>query len=246
MKIIVGVLVVVNVILINFIVFVAVRLSTTSSLVEVTVRIVCVNVTALIAGLTFYWFRYRRARSSDRVRDIELDKDFETGRGPRRFTYMQLIQATNTFAESKKLGEGGFGGVYKGMLTNPDTDIAVKRVSKGSKQGEKEYVSEVKIISKLRHRNLVQLLGWCHERGDLLLVYEFMANGSLDAHLFGSRPPLPWPVRHKIALGLASALLYLHEEGEQCVVHRDIKSSNIMLDLNFNPKLGDFGLARLV
>ncbi|RZC47030.1 hypothetical protein C5167_039980 [Papaver somniferum] len=101
-------------------------------------------------------------------------------------------------------------------------------------------------FSKLRHRNLVQLVGWSHERDELLLVYEFMPNGSLDNHLFRGEADLTWEVRYKIALGLASALLYLHEDWEQCVVHRDIKSSNVMLDSNFNAKLGDFGLARLV
>ncbi|KDP32173.1 hypothetical protein JCGZ_12634 [Jatropha curcas] len=124
--------------------------------------------------------------------------------------------------------------------------IAVKKFSRGSKQGKKEYITEVKTISQLRHRNLVQLIGWCHDRGEFLLVYEFMPNGSLDSHLFGKKNPLPWSVRYKISLGLASALLYLHEEWEQCVVHRDVKSSNVMLDSNFNVKLGDFGLARLM
>ncbi|GAB2218206.1 hypothetical protein Droror1_Dr00001425 [Drosera rotundifolia] len=98
----------------------------------------------------------------------------------------------------------------------------------------------------MRHRHLVQLLGWCKQQKDLLLIYEYLPNGSLDAHLFGNKPPLPWPVRHRIILGLASALLYLHEEGEQCVIHRDIKSRNIILDSNFNPKLGVFGIARLM
>ncbi|GMH25279.1 hypothetical protein Nepgr_027122 [Nepenthes gracilis] len=202
----------------------------------------------LICGLGFYWFISPRKRSSktDDGSAFEVDDDFEKGTGPKSFSYRELSQATNNFAEEGKLGEGGFGGVYRGLLTNPTTEIAVKRVSKGSKQGKKEYVSEVRIISRLRHRNLVQLIGWCHEKGELLLVYEFMPNGSLDSHLFGSKCALPWPVRHKIALGLASALNYLHEEWEQCVVHRDIKSSNVMLDSNFNAKLGDFGLARLV
>ncbi|KAK6135649.1 hypothetical protein DH2020_030614 [Rehmannia glutinosa] len=127
-----------------------------------------------------------------------------------------------------------------------DPYMDVEEGFRGSKQGLKEYASEVKIISQLRHRNLVQLIGWCHERGELLLVYEFMPNGSLDSHLFKSKSILPWEARYKIAQGLASALLYLHEEWERCVVHRDIKASNIMLDSNFNAKLGDFGLARLV
>ncbi|GAY62341.1 hypothetical protein CUMW_217030 [Citrus unshiu] len=145
-----------------------------------------------------------------------------------------------------KLGQGGFGGVYKGFFRETNSYIAVKRVSQGSKQGIKEYASEVKIISRLRHRNLVQLLGWCHEKKELLLVYEFMPNGSLDSHLFKENSLLTWEFRYKIAQDLASGLLYLQEEWEQCVVHRDIKSSNIMLDSNFNAKIGDFGLARLV
>ncbi|KAL4377151.1 hypothetical protein GQ457_02G008790 [Hibiscus cannabinus] len=194
----------------------------------------------------FIMLRVRgRLKDSEGI-DVTIDDEFEKGTGPKRFTYNELCRATNSFAEEGKLGEGGFGGVYKGLLNDSNTEVAVKRVSRGSKQGKKEYVSEVKIISRLRHRNLVQLLGWCHEKGELLLVYEFLPNGSLDSHLFGGKIMLTWIVRHKIALGLASALLYLHEEWEQCVVHRDIKSSNVMLDSNFNAKLGDFGLARLV
>ncbi|XP_058080728.1 L-type lectin-domain containing receptor kinase IX.1-like [Magnolia sinica] len=178
--------------------------------------------------------------------DDPMDDDFEKGTGPKRFSYKELVLATNNFAEEGKLGEGGFGGVYKGFLTDLNLEIAAKKISRGSKQGKKEYVSEVKIISRLRHKNLVQLLGWSHERREFLLVYEFMPNGSLDTHLFGKKSSLTWTVRYKIALGLSSALLYLHEEWEQCVVHRDIKSSNVMLDSSFNAKLGDFGLARLV
>ncbi|TYJ10710.1 hypothetical protein E1A91_A11G226200v1 [Gossypium mustelinum] len=140
----------------------------------------------------------------------------------------------------------GFGAVYRGYLPDLDVVVAVKRISRGSKQGKKEYITEVKIISQLRHRNLVQLIGWCHDEGEFLLVYEFMPNGSLDFHLFGNKAPLSWVVRYRISLGLASAILYLHEEWEQYVVHRDIKSNNIMLDSSFNVKLGDFGLARLM
>ncbi|KAF7025608.1 hypothetical protein CFC21_037774 [Triticum aestivum] len=110
----------------------------------------------------------------------------------------------------------------------------------------KEYASEVRVISRLRHRNLVQIFGWCHAGGELLLVYELMPNSSLDVHLHGTKNVLWWPVRHKIVLGIGSALFYLHEEWEQCVLHRDIKTSNMMLDALFNAKLGDFGLARLV
>ena len=197
--------------------------------------------------MVLIWYIYWRrtvGKKEEEEYDDSIDGEFgETG--PKRFTYRELSLATNDFSEEGKLGQGGFGGVYKGMLSESNTEVAVKRVSKGSKQGKKEYVSEVKIISRLRHRNLVQLIGWCHTQGEFLLVYEFLPNGSLDNHLFGGKPILTWTVRHKIALGLASSLLYLHEEWEQCVVHRDIKSSNVMLDSNFNAKLGDFGLARL-
>ncbi|KAI9071920.1 hypothetical protein K1719_046126 [Acacia pycnantha] len=167
--------------------------------------------------------------------------------GAQKFSYSELASAANYFKDGQKLGQGGFGGVYKGFLKDSNSYVAIKRISKDSKQGKKEFASEVRIISQLRHRNLVQLIGWCHERKELLLVYEYMPHGSLDSHLFNKEQSLlTWSIRFKIAQGLASALLYLHEEWEQCVVHRDIKSSNIMLDSSFNAKLGDFGLARLV
>ncbi|GMP25776.1 hypothetical protein CsSME_00002475 [Camellia sinensis var. sinensis] len=205
---------------------------------------------ALWCGCGLFWFILWRKRICRRKKNTAIDAidddEFEKGTGPRRFNFRELSRATNDFAEAGKLGEGGFGGVYKGFLSDIKAQVAVKRVSRGSKQGKKEYLSEVKIISRLRHRNLVQLFGWCHEQGEFLLVYEFLPNGSLDFHLFGGKTKLKWAVRYKIAIGLASALLYLHEEWEQCVVHRDIKSSNVMLDSNYNAKLGDFGLARLV
>ncbi|XP_025012958.2 L-type lectin-domain containing receptor kinase IX.1 isoform X2 [Ricinus communis] len=203
----------------------------------------------LFSVLVFYGRRNKGKKDDDdddddAATDDSMDHEFQQGTGPKRFSYKELVQATNNFSEEGKLGEGGFGGVYRGYLS--DLSVAVKRVTKGSKQGRKEYMSEVKIISKLRHKNLVQLVGWCHEKGELLLIYELMPNGSLDSHLFRGENMLSWAVRRNIALGLASALLYLHEEWEQCVVHRDIKSSNVMLDSNFNTKLGDFGLARLM
>ncbi|XP_062144756.1 L-type lectin-domain containing receptor kinase IX.1-like [Alnus glutinosa] len=204
----------------------------------------------LIAGaittfVILWTWKGKKKGTVDTKNLISINDDLERGGGPRRFSYNELALATCNFSNERKLGEGGFGAVYKGYLTDLDIPIAVKKISSGSKQGKKEYITEVKIISRLRHRNLVQLIGCCHDRGKFLLVYEFMPNCSLDAHLFGKRSPLPWVVRYKISLGLASALLYLHEEWEQCVVHRDIKSSNVMLDSSFAVKLGDFGLARL-
>ncbi|OAY83903.1 L-type lectin-domain containing receptor kinase IX.1, partial [Ananas comosus] len=171
--------------------------------------------------------------------DDPIDDEFEKGRGPQRFPYSELVAAANNF-------DGGFGFVYKGFLRSANLPVAIKRISKGSEQGLKEYTSEINTISRLRHRNLVQLIGWCHRRGDFLLVYELMPNGSLDSYLYSKERLLPWSARYNIAQGLASALLYLHTEWEQCVVHRDIKPSNIMLDASFGAKLGDFGLARLV
>ncbi|CAL9037338.1 unnamed protein product [Musa banksii] len=198
--------------------------------------------------------RRRRRRTTGRDAEDEeelefsrtMDDEFERETGPKRFAYQELADATKNFSEEEKLGEGGFGSVYRGYLKDSKLEVAIKRISRGSKQGRKEYVSEVKIISRLRHRNLVQLVGWCHDRGEFSLVYEFMPNGSLDSYLYSTARLLEWPARHRVALGLASALLYLHEEWEQCVVHRDVKPSNVMLDSAFNAKLGDFGLARLV
>ncbi|TYI56777.1 hypothetical protein E1A91_D11G235500v1 [Gossypium mustelinum] len=217
--------------------------------VRIVVSIV-VPVGVLIAGTIIafiIWWRKKHAKRTPETTNLtSMNDDLERGAGPRRFSYTDLASATNNFSEQRKLGEGGFGAVYRGYLNDLDVEVAVKRISSGSKQGRKEYVTEVKVISQLRHRNLVQLVGWCHDKNDFILVYEFMPNGSLDSHLFGRRSALTWSVRYRISLGLASALLYLHEEWEQCVVHRDIKSSNVMLDSSFNVKLGDFGLAKLM
>ncbi|RHN41523.1 putative protein kinase RLK-Pelle-L-LEC family [Medicago truncatula] len=209
--------------------------------------VVVVGVGAIAAYALLWRKTKRRKKEKEEAMSLtSMNDDLERGAGPRRFTYKELNLATNNFSRDRKLGQGGFGAVYKGNFFDPDLPVAVKKISKGSRQGKKEYVTEVKVISPLRHRNLVKLLGWCHEKGEFLLVYEFMPNGSLDSHLFGKRIPLSWSLRHKIALELASGVLYLHEEWEKCVVHRDIKSSNVMLDSSFNVKLGDFGLAKLI
>ncbi|KAJ0265958.1 L-type lectin-domain containing receptor kinase IX.1 [Hirschfeldia incana] len=206
-----------------------------------------VLLTFLIVSLTVFLRRKQRKKKAEETANLALiNDDLERGAGPRKFSYKDLVIAANNFSDDRKLGEGGFGAVYKGYLNGLDTMVAIKKFAGGTKQGRREFITEVKIISSLRHRNLVQLIGWCHERDEFLMVYELMPNGSLDAHLFGKKPPLAWPVRCKVTFGIASALLYLHEEWEQCVVHRDIKASNVMLDSNFNAKLGDFGLARLM
>ncbi|KAG2567644.1 hypothetical protein PVAP13_7NG339100 [Panicum virgatum] len=183
-----------------------------------------------------------------RVRYAEVREDWEVEFGPHRFSYKELYHATKGFKNKQLLGTGGFGRVYKGVLpkSKSNLEIAVKRVSHDSKQGMKEFIAEVVSIGHLRHRNLVQLLGYCRRKGELLLVYDYMPNGSLDKYLHDkARPVLDWEQRFQIIKGVASGLLYLHEDWEQVVVHRDIKASNVLLDGDMNGRLGDFGLARL-
>ncbi|GMY08466.1 L-type lectin-domain containing receptor kinase S.4-like [Fagus crenata] len=202
------------------------------------VSVAGVLVVILVTVLTFY--TVRKIKKADVVEEWELDI------GPHRFSYKELMKATKGFGDKEVLGFGGFGRVYKGTLPNSDTQVAVKRVSHDSKQGLQEFVSEIASIGRLRHRNLVQLLGWCRRQADLLLVYEFMPNGSLDKYLFDEpKAILSWEQRFKIIKGVASGLLYLHEEWEQTVVHRDIKAGNVLLDSDFNGRLSDFGLAKL-
>ncbi|MQL78607.1 hypothetical protein Taro_011037 [Colocasia esculenta] len=182
-----------------------------------------------------------------RIQLSEVIEDWELEYGPSRFSYKDLFMATKGFSDKEVLGAGGFGKVYRGVLPKSENvEIAVKRISHDSRQGVKEFVAEIVSIGRLRHRNLVQLRGYCRRKGELLLVYDFMANGSLDKLLFDQNTPkLDWNQRFRIIKGVASGLLYLHEEWEQVVVHRDIKASNVLLDDELNGRLGDFGLARL-
>lgn len=165
------------------------------------------------------------------------------------FSYKDLKKATSNFSPATLLGAGGFGSVYKGILPKGKNVVAVKRMAKDAKRGKEEFIAEISVINRLRHRNLVPLLGWCHEKGELIMVYEYMPNGSLDKHIFNDDLAgefLDWDQRYNIVSGVASALLYLHEECEQVVIHRDVKASNIMVDSEYNARLGDFGLARLI
>lgn len=166
---------------------------------------------------------------------------------PREFRFSDLKKATNNFDEKNKLGQGGFGLVYKGVLPKENVPVAVKKFSRENIKGQDDFLAELTIINRLRHKHLVRLLGWCHKNGMLLLVYDYMPNGSLDRHVFHGpeeEATLEWGLRYKIISGVASALHYLHNEYDQKVVHRDLKASNIMLDADFNARLGDFGLAR--
>uniref|UniRef100_A0A2C9V2V0 non-specific serine/threonine protein kinase n=1 Tax=Manihot esculenta TaxID=3983 RepID=A0A2C9V2V0_MANES len=192
----------------------------------------------LVMGIAFYLVR--------KIKNADVIEEWEFDVGPHRFSYQELKKATRGFRDKELLGFGGFGKVYKGTLPNSNTQVAVKRISRESKQGVREFTSEIASIGRLRHRNLVQLLGWCRRRGDLLLVYDFMPNGSLDKYLFDNpKTILNWEQRFNIIKGVASGLLYLHEGWEQTVIHRDIKAGNVLLDSELNGRLGDFGLAKL-
>uniref|UniRef100_A0A1J3E2X4 non-specific serine/threonine protein kinase n=1 Tax=Noccaea caerulescens TaxID=107243 RepID=A0A1J3E2X4_NOCCA len=173
-------------------------------------------------------------------------EDWETEFSKIRLKFKDLYYATKGFKEKGLLGSGGFGSVYKGVMPKTKKKIAVKRVSNESRQGLKEFVSEIVSIGRMSHRNLVPLLGYCRRKDELLLVYDYMPNGSLDKYLHNNpEVTLGWKQRFKVIKGVASALFFLHEEWEQVVIHRDIKSSNVLLDAELNGRLGDFGLARL-
>ncbi|CAL4910546.1 unnamed protein product [Urochloa decumbens] len=220
-------------------------------------------VAASFAGFAL-WALARRARARRRTalsaaastnrrdRDGSLASAAALARSPREFSYKELSAATRGFDASRVIGNGAFGTVYKGIIPDTGAMVAVKRCTNGNASGNgggdqarSEFLSELSIIAGLRHRNLLRLQGWCYEKGEILLVYDYMRNGSLDRALFdASSPVLPWHHRRDILAGVASALAYLHHECERRVIHRDVKSSNVMLDESFRARLGDFGLAR--
>ena len=181
------------------------------------------------------------------LRYKEVHEDWEVEYGPHRFAYKDLYRATKGFSSKNLIEIGGFGRVYKGVLPTSKSEVAVKRVSYNSKQGIKQFVAEVVSMGHLQHNNVGKLFGYCRRKGELLLVYDYMENGSLDKYLCGEegRTTLDWGQRFKIIKGIASGLLYLHEEWDKVVIHRDVKPNNVLLDKEMNGRLGDFGLARL-
>ncbi|XP_034925904.1 L-type lectin-domain containing receptor kinase S.1 [Populus alba] len=183
----------------------------------------------------------------NKLKDLEEDEieDWELEYWPHRFSYEELSQATNGFSKDQLLGSGGFGKVYRGTLSN-NSEIAVKCVNHDSKQGLREFMAEISSMGRLQHKNLVQMRGWCRKSNELMLVYDYMPNGSLDRYIFHKpKKLLNWQQRRQVLADVAEGLNYLHHGWDQVVVHRDIKSSNILLDSDMRGRLGDFGLAKL-
>ncbi|XP_074564015.1 serine/threonine-protein kinase PBL34-like [Curcuma longa] len=183
----------------------------------------------------------------------KVGEDLKVALQLRKFTYNDLKSATRNFRPESLLGKGGFGCVFKGWIEENGTapvkpgtglTVAVKTLNHDGLQGHKEWLAEVNFLGDLQHPNLVKLIGYCIEDDQRLLVYEFMPRGSLENHLFRRSLPLPWSIRMKIALGAANGLAFLHEEAERPVIYRDFKTSNILLDVDYNAKLSDFGLAK--
>ncbi|PIN06304.1 Serine/threonine protein kinase [Handroanthus impetiginosus] len=193
----------------------------------------------LLVSVVFWRYLRRKADEDNELRGLDLQTGY--------FTLRQIKAATNNFDSANKIGEGGFGPVYKGVL-HDGTVIAVKQLSSKSKQGNREFVNEIGMISALQHPNLVKLHGCCIEGNQLLLIYEYLENNCLARALFGrdeQRLNIDWKTRRKICLGIARGLAYLHEESRLKIVHRDIKATNVLLDKDLNAKISDFGLAKL-
>ncbi|KAF7142849.1 hypothetical protein RHSIM_Rhsim05G0233100 [Rhododendron simsii] len=205
-----------------------------------------IAVAATISALLTLFIARRKARNRHTLsRKHFSSKLYIKIDGVKSFSFREMELATDHFDSSTQVGQGGYGNVYRGILAD-DTTVAIKRAKEGSLQGQKEFLTEIEMLSRLHHRNLVSLVGYCDEEGEQMLVYEFMPNGSLQDWLSAkSKGTLNFGVRLQVALGSAKGILYLHTEVHPPIFHRDIKASNILLDSKLTAKVSDFGLSRL-
>ncbi|XVF18227.1 hypothetical protein REPUB_Repub11eG0003300 [Reevesia pubescens] len=197
--------------------------------------------------MSCFSFLFRRRIDSSNNQSFEVDEGFDIP-NVKFYTYKELRTATEDFSLANKIGEGGFGSVYKGRLKNGKI-AAIKVLSAESRQGVREFVTEIKVISEIEHENLVKLYGCCVEDNHRILVYNYLENNSLAQTLLGSgysNIQFNWRTRTKICIGIARGLAFLHEEVRPSIVHRDMKASNILLDRDLTPKISDFGLAKLI